>query len=183
MIWSLGSMIGLFLPFIGTAICQAMTTIASNIVGSGEFQLLRRVTLSGITLISMIVGVMAIPMLLFPEQTFHLLFSSIDLAETSLKKVFLGLWLSFTFGTFTFLPLSWILAFQDTKYLLLTGTCCWVSMYLIMFLAVNVINIAADQCWIVLGFSNLIDLLLVWWSANRLTIQKKTVAKLMPSRL
>lgn len=176
LIWSLGSAIGLFLPFIGTAMYQALTTIASNILGASQEKFLGRLAYSGFWVISLIIMLMAIPLLLFPVETCHLLFPRIDINPTAVTHAFLGLWLSFSFGTLACIPLSYLLAVKDTRFLLCLSSFCWVNGFVVMYLAVNVFDVSAAQCWIILSWTNLFDLLLYSWRAGWLIYQKSEQA-------
>ena len=172
LIWSLGSTIGLFLPFIGEAICQALTTIASNLVGAKNFQFLGRMELSGFFVISTIIVMLGIPMLVFPEALCRILFPDISLSDGVLKNVFFGLWLSFSFGTLAYIPVSRLLAFKDINFFLVTGGLSWIKNYMLMYCAIVVLEMPPEQCWTFLSLSNLADLALYLWRANWLAIQK-----------
>ncbi len=172
LIWSLGSTIGLFLPFVGEAVCQALTTVCSNIVGTKNFQLLSKASLSGFSLVFIFIVLLGIPLVIFPEVTFKTLFPQIVLAEESVRNVFFGLWLTFNFATLAYIPVSLILAFKDTKFFLITGLSSWISSYLIMYLALEEFALPANQCWTVLSFSNLAHLLMYLWRAHWLGSQQ-----------
>ena len=61
------------------------------------------------------------------------------------------MWLSFAFFTLTFLYISYILAFKDTKFSLFMGFVGWINGFLLMYVAIHVIEISADQFWLVLA--------------------------------
>jgi MATE family multidrug resistance protein len=170
--WSIGGIIGLFLPFIGEAIGQALTTVLSNMVGAGAFNLIRNADFAGFLLVMVIVAAMGIPMLLIPTETFHLLFPEVTIANDFVIQVFFGLWLTFTFATLCYIPVSRILAFKDTSFFLVTGALPWIDYYLVLYVAVNILEVSAALCWTILGFSNLVVLIIYLWRANWLISQK-----------
>jgi MATE family multidrug resistance protein len=166
LVWSIGGTMTLFLPFIGEAMCQALTTISSNLIGSRSYDLLAKVSQIGFCLVMGIITVMAIPLIGFPEGTFHLLFPGLQMNGDAIRSLFFGLWLAFSFWTLAVIPISRLLAFKDAKFLLYTGSLSWVTCFLLMLIAVNVIGVPAESCWIVLSLYNLTELILFSWRAS-----------------
>lgn len=171
--WSLGSAVGLFLPFIGTAMSQALTIILSNMLGADQQSRLKYATFSGFLVTTAMICLAAVPMLIFPLETSSLLFPSVTIAEESARYVFLGLFLSFSFGTYAAIGLSHIFAFKDTPFLLKAGPLCWLHGFALMYLMVDVFEISADRCWIALSFTNFIDLCLYSGRAFWLSFRKE----------
>lgn len=159
---SIGGTLFLFLPFLSDAICQAQTTIVSQILGKNLIFSLRKAFHSGIILVLLIVSIIAIPFLIFPFETFYLLFKNISPEGLSIPKIFLGVWICFLFYTLLFVPLSSILAFKDTKFSLFMGIFSWINGYALMALAIKTFDIAADQFWLVLSIMHVSNALLYY---------------------
>lgn len=163
LVLSLGGTLFLFLPFLGDALCQAQTIVVSQILGAERYDSLKKAFRSGSLLSLAAIAIMAIPFLCLPLQTYNYLFSTVVLSETVVRLVFFGIWLSFAFSTFGFVPISYILAFKDTKFSLFMGCLNWLNGYLLMFFAINYINIPSDQFWIVLSLMHGSTALMYVW--------------------
>lgn len=163
LVLSIGGTLNLFLPFLGDAVGQAHTTIVSNILGSQRYSLLSKAFRSGVLLVSCVLAVVSAPLLLFPSATFHFLFPTIAMGDPLIRLVLLGVWVSFAFFTFTYLPISYILAFKDMKFSLFMGCFSWLNGYLFMYIAIVVVEIPADLFWLVLSFSHCTTALLYLW--------------------
>lgn len=151
LILSVGGTLFIFLPFLGDAICQAQTTVVSNILGARDYRLLDKAFRSGSLLVIVTVIIIGIPLLLFPFQTFYYLYPTVILDDYVIQNVFTGLWLSFFFYTWLFVPMSYILAIKDMKFILFMGAMNWINGFLLMYLAINFVEIAADKFWLALS--------------------------------
>ena len=163
LILSIGGTLFLFLPFLGEAICQAQTTIVSNILGAKNYHLMNTAFRSGFILVLIAVIGLSIPFLVFPIKTFYSLFPDVLLDEVMIRKVFLGIWASFAFFTYTFLLISYTLAFKDTKFSLLMGAGNWINGFLLVYLAIEKMNMAADQFWLIISVMHGSSALLYFW--------------------
>lgn len=160
---SIGGTLFLFLPFLSDAICQAQTTVISQILGTKNYSLLNKAFHTGALLILLIITAACLPLLVFPTETFNYLFSGVVLNEAVIQKVFLGVWVSFIFFVFVFVPISSILAFKDTKFSLFMGFVGWINGYALMYFAIEKVNIAADQFWLVLSLMHASTAILYYW--------------------
>lgn len=160
---SIGGTLFLFLPFLGDAIGQAQVTIVSNILGSRNYADLDRAFRSACWLVLIVVIAMGVPLLLFPFPTLHFLFPKVLLEGGSVRQLFFGVWSSFVCFTFCFVPLSYVLAAKDTKFLLLIALFNWVNGFLLMYFAIEIVNIHADQFWLVLSVMHASTGLLYLW--------------------
>lgn len=165
---SIGGTLFLFLPFLGDAICQAQITIISNILGSRNYLSLQKAFNSACQLICLVVAFVGIPLVLFPLPTFHYLFPKLVLSAETISHLFIGVWVSFAFFTFSYVPLSYVLAAKDTKFLLFMGCLNWVNGYLLMYFAIQVMNIPADQFWLCLSAMHASSALLYMWRMKAL---------------
>ena len=171
LVLSIGGTLFFFLPFVGDAICQAQTTVVSQILGARSYHLLDNSFRSGFLLTFLIVALFSIPLILFPSQLFHYLFPTIVLNGVVINEVFLGIWLSFIFYTFCSLPISYILAFKDMRFSLFMGALNWINGFLLMYLAINFFQIAANQFWTVLSLMHATTFLLYFWRMRKLHLQ------------
>lgn len=160
---SIGGTIFIFLPFLGDAICQAQTTIVSQILGKKNISLMYKAFYSGSLLSLITVLVFAIPLILFPFLTFDFLFPEMILEKGVIQQVFLGIWLCFAFFTFCCIPLSYILAFADTKFSLFMGIFSWINGYLYMYVVMEFFDISSPQFWLYLSLMHATSYLIYLW--------------------
>ena len=158
LVLSIGGSIFLFLSCFGEALCQSMTTSLSQIIGAKKYELIIIAFRSGIMLALMLIVLIGIPFLFFSTQLCHFIFPTILI--DGIQKVFLGLWASLAFFIFGFIPISLMLAFKDTKFILFTGVVQWVYGYGLMYVAIRMVGIAAQNFWLVLGIMHCITLLI-----------------------
>ncbi|MDR3624934.1 MAG: hypothetical protein P4L16_07340 [Chlamydiales bacterium] len=163
LIFSIGGTLFIFLPFLGEAICQAQTTLVSQIIGAKAYLLLRNAFKSGLFLTAVIVAIVGIPLVWFYADAFYFLFPGIELDETAIQKIFLGIWLSFAFFAFGFVPLGYVLAFKDTRFLFFMGGINWINGFLLVYVAIEKVHIEADQFWLVLSFMHFSTFILYLW--------------------
>lgn len=166
--FSIGGTLFLFLPFLGEAICQAQTTVVSQMLGAKQYQLLDKAFRTGTIVVVIAISLVGIPLVLFPEITFSYLFSKISMSESQISRAFFGVWISFIFFTFSYLPISYILAFKDTKFSLFMGFVNWINGYLFMYYAINFVRIEPDNFWLTLSFMHATTALLYYWRMNKL---------------
>ncbi len=176
LILSIGGTLFIFLPFIGDAIGQAQTTIVSQILGARHYYLLDKAFRSATILVLIAVALIGIPMIIFPHVTFHYLFPKIVLDVAVVNKIMLGVWLSFVLFTFSYVPIGYILAYKDTRYSLFMGILNWVDGYLLMYFAIVIMAIAADQFWLVLSLMHGVSALLYYWRMKWLNAQELSKA-------
>jgi MATE family multidrug resistance protein len=151
LILSIGGTLFLFLPFLAEAICQAQTTIVSNILGARNYNLMDKAFHSGTLLVLANIALFSIPLLIFPIHTFQYLFPNVMLNEMVIRSAFWGIWLCFACYTFYYIPISYILAFKDTKFLLFMGIANWINGFLLMYFAIETLQIKPENFWFVLS--------------------------------
>lgn len=167
-----GGALFFFLPFLGDAICQAQTTAVSQMLGARHYTAFNKVFWSGSILVLLISLLIAIPLLVFPCETFHWLLPNSILSDAAIQKVFLGCWLCCVFLSLHFVPLSYCLAFKDLKFILFMGAFNWINGFLFMYWAMNIVQIESGQFWIILSgmhfTSWLIYLFRMKWLVSRI---------------
>lgn len=160
---SIGGALFFFFPFVSDAILQAETTIASQILGARQYSLINRAFNSANFLVVVMIGIFAIPCLIFPTATFQYLFPTIQIDGIALRNVFFGAWLSFAFFTLVYIPISHLLALKDAKFFLFMGAMSWINGYLLMYIAIETIEIRADQFWIALSLMHATTFVMYYW--------------------
>jgi MATE family multidrug resistance protein len=178
LVLSIGGSLFLFLPFLSEAICQAQTTIVSQLLGSKKFFLLNQAFRSGFLLACGIVALMGLPFIAFPTQTLHFLFPGIIL-DMGIRKLFFGIWASFAFFTISFIPISYVLAFKDMKFSLFMGLMNWVNGYLLMFWAIEKFQIRPNEFWLALSVMHATGAIAFFWRMKVLCKRAQVTASVL----
>ena len=159
---SIGGSLFLFLPFLGDALCQAQTTVVSQILGAQNYIYLKKALRSAAFIVTIMIVVVGIPLIVFPSAAFDLLFPTIQLTTPEIQTMFLGIWLSFAFFTFGYLPVSYVLAFKDTGFSFFMGFVAWINGFLFMYLMMEKASIRADFFWIAISIMHFSNLVFYW---------------------
>lgn len=163
---SIGGTFFMFLTMFIDATCQALVTVVSNLLGTRSYSLLKKAFRSGLILVMSIILLTTIPLLLFPDVTFKFLFPTIELEIATLRPLLFGIWLSFSFLLFSFIPISDVLAFKDMNFSFVMGFFNWVNGFLFMYFAINQLQIKADQFWIFLSVMHGTTALIYLWRSS-----------------
>ncbi len=150
------------------AISQAQVTVISNLLGTQSYSLLKKAFYSGSKLVALIVVLTAIPLVFFPNITLIQLFPTVHLEPAVVYRIFLGIWLSFLFLAFSFIPISYVLAFKDMKFSFFMGFFNWINGYLWIYFAIHHLQIRADQFWLVLSVMHGTTLVAYLWRTYKL---------------
>lgn len=145
---ALGGILFHFLSLFGEAICQTQVTIVSNLLGSMQYHLLNKALKHCNLLALVLILILSLPFVFFPLQTFQLLFEEVELAETSIRHLFFGVWASFSIFIFSFIPVSYVLAFKDMSFSLFMGFFNWINGYALMYVFIRFFDLPADQFWL-----------------------------------
>ncbi|MDQ3141855.1 MAG: MATE family efflux transporter [Bacteroidota bacterium] len=173
LILSIGGTLILFTTFFGEAICLAQMTVVSQILGSKKYQSLYLAFRPGIAVTIIAMVILSVNLLVFPSWTFQKLFPQIILDLTSINLIFMGVWFSFVFCTFAFLPISYILAFKDTYFSLFMGFVNWITGFLFIYTFIKILEVSPDYFWLLMTFSYFITALLYYLRAIWLIEQCK----------
>lgn len=165
---SMGGSLFLFLSCLGDALCQTMTTIFSQILGSKQYHLLRQTFRSGVILSISLKFIIGVLLIFLSTPLFHLFFPDSFLNESSVRNIFIGVWLCSLGYMLIFVPISYILAVKDTKFSLLMGTFAWINGFLLLYLAIEKVGIAPDQFWIVASLTHFSSIALYVWRVRKL---------------
>ncbi len=164
--FSIGGVIFFFLPFLSDAICQTQTVIVSQVVGSKNFPALFKAFKSGFLWCSIWIALFGIPLLMFPETTFHILFPKIELAPHLIQPIFWGIWISFAFFTLLYVPLGYILAFKDMNFSAFMGVFGWLNGFLFMYYLIEQVQIAPQYFWLALSLMHISNALIYFLRAK-----------------
>lgn len=162
LLFSVGGAIFVFLPFLGEAICQAQTTVVSQLIGARDLQGLKKAFFSGSILSVATSLLLIVPFIAFPSLIFHSIFPEISLSNENIRFLFLGIWVMFFFFTWGSVPISYILAFKDMKFSLFMGILSWINGFLFMYWVVNIIDTPANLFWLALSAMHLINFLIYY---------------------
>lgn len=181
LVLSIGGSLFLFLPFLGDSICQSETTVVSHILGAHNYPFLQRAFRSGMLLALLTILLVSPFFLIFPSTTFYWLFPTIEIDTTMIQNIFFGVWLSFIGFTLSYIPISYILAFKDTKFSVFMGGINWIIGYLFMYVVIEYFNMPADQFWIAVTFMHMANFLGFYFRMKFLISRASTATALQPN--
>ncbi len=127
-------------------------TVVSQIIGSKNFKNLYPAFLPGTVLAIIAVLSLSINLLIFPDWTFHALFPTVNLESNVIKTILTGVWFCSTFYIFSYLPVSYILAFKDTTFTLFMGLMNWITGYCFIYIFMELYNFPPQYFWLLLSF-------------------------------
>jgi multidrug resistance protein, MATE family len=152
LILSIGGTLALLTTFFGEAICMAQMTIVSQILGSKKYHSLYSSFRPGIIMATIAILILSVNLLIFPNWTFQMLFPTIILDPPTVRLIFTGVWAFSACCIFSFLPISYVLAFKDTYFSLLMGFVNWITGFLFIYIFIDILQVSADYFWLLLTF-------------------------------
>lgn len=152
LVLSVGGTLGLMVGFIADAICLAQISLVSQLLGSKNYHSLYRAFFPGTILAIAGTLLVSINLLIFPSWTFEQLFPSIMIQSSVIKLISLGVWLSSALCMFSFLPVSYILAFKDTSFSVLMGGLNWFTGFLFIYTFMTIFHFSVDYFWVLFAF-------------------------------
>lgn len=156
LVLSIGGTLNLLFSFINEGIGQAILTISSNILGSKNLELLKKLFRSSFFLLSLEALLLSIPFIFFTEYTISIFFKeSLSLVQIALLvKSCHWLWLFFLFDGFGWINLSVLTAFGDTVFLMIyNAIATWILGFIPVYFGMNVYGWTADKLWLTMAFS------------------------------
>ena len=88
--------------------------------------------------------------IIFEMSNWEKLFPTIILDSSTVRLIFLGIWLVSALYTFSFLPISYVLAFKDTSFSLFMGFVSWITGFLFIYASIEILHVSADYFWMLL---------------------------------
>lgn len=150
LILSIGGSLFLFISFLAEAICLAQMTVVSQILGAKNYHLLYSAFRPGVVLATAAILILSVNFLIFPNWTFQILFPKIILDPFSVRLVFMGTWFSAALCIFSFLPISYVLAFKDTYFSLFMGFVNWITGFCFFYVVIKILNVSSAYFWLLL---------------------------------
>ncbi len=163
-----GTLIFLF-TFINDGMCQAMITIASNLLGARDYSNIWKLARSGLVVLFSATTLLAIPYLVYPSFTLSFFFITPPDPTTLeiLKRACIWLWLFFLCYGLHCISLSLITAARDVTFYMLSICLVWFTSYLPAYLGMNVFNWSADKVWLIMALDSLIFGVLFFLRASK----------------
>lgn len=156
LILTLGGALWEIFSVLTEGLLQLLTTEASQIIGGQQRSLIEKPFRIGLLFSLGISVAQAIPLLLFPQQLFHICFSTLTLSSTSLSILALGLWTCFTLDALNVVGVGYILSFKDTFQFILRGILCWIFEVGCTYLILHNFSIEAPQLWLAISAGHLL---------------------------
>lgn len=152
LVLSIGGTLILLTTFFGEAICLTQMIVVSQILGSKNYNSLYSAFRPGFILATIATLLLSFNLLIFPNWTFHLVFPQIILDSNTVSLILIGVWFCSAFCTFSYLPISYILAFKDTYFSLFMGFVNWITGFLFIYTFIEVLDVSVDYFWLLFAF-------------------------------
>ncbi len=149
---SIGGTLALLTGFFGEAICLVQMTVVSQILGAKNYDSFYSAFRPGIIIATIAILVLSVNLLIFPDWTFQMLFPKIILDPSTVRLILMGVWFSSAFYTFSFLPISYVLAFKDTYFSLFMGFVNWIAGFLFIYTFIEILHFSTDYFWLLASF-------------------------------
>lgn len=150
MIFSVGNTLTLCFSFISDALFQIVMTFASAILKKKDFFALKQLITHSILLLCIIVLMLSIPFLIYPNAFLSLLIPTlhIPLKADLLLLTCYSSWLFLFCKGLLFIGMGLQAATQKTSFFIATACTQWVTGYLAVFLAMNFFDCQAVTFWL-----------------------------------
>lgn len=157
LVLTVGSTLMLCFTFINDGMLQGMITIASNLIGSKNYDRIWKLVRSGLMFLCFTTGLLAIPYIAFPELILSILkISPSPESLIFLKKSCFWLWVfCFCYG-FNAIGLSLLTASRDLTFYLFSIIFVWGTSFFPVYLAMNIFNFTPDKLWLIMALDSLI---------------------------
>lgn len=152
LILSIGGTLTILTTFIAEAICLAQMTVVSQILGSKKYHSLYSAFRPGVIIATIAILFLSVNLLIFPNWTFQTVFPKIVLDPSSITLTLTGVWLVSALCIYSFLPISYVLAFKDTYFSLFMGFVNWITGFLFIYTFIEILQVSPDYFWFLLAF-------------------------------
>lgn len=183
LILSIGGTLILLTTFFGEAICLAQMTVVSQILGAKNYHALYAAFRPGVIVAIIAASILSVNLLILPNWTFQTLFPTITLDPSIVKLILMGVWLSSTLCIFSFLPISYVLAFKDTYFSLFMGFVNWITGFLFIYTCMEILHFSGDYFWLLLSFLHFTTALLYYLRTTWLIGKSKFADSLLKTHL
>jgi len=169
MVLSVGGSLILLFTFISDSMLQGMITVASNLMGSKDYDKIWKLVRSGLLFLLILGTALSVPYLLFPSFTLSFFFTTPPSAETLalLKKSCIWLWVFFICNGINAIGQSLVTASRDLTFLMCSIIFVWCTSYLPVYLGMNVFHFSADKLWLIMAFDAFVFGILFLYRASK----------------
>lgn len=140
--------------FINEGVCQAMITIASNLLGLKAWDKIWKLVRSAGILLILNLLLLSIPLLFYPHALLPYFFKELPSPEKMeiLCDMCGWLWILFLANGVSLISFSLITAAKDTFFLMCTNALIWVTTLPLVYWGIGMQNWPAGAFWVILAF-------------------------------
>lgn len=170
---SVGGTLFLLFAFINDGMSQAVIAIGSRLIGAREYLTMRKLRRSALLLLTIFMGFLTIPFLLFPKLLLSFFFSSPPTPETValLERTCIWIWILLFCNGVNGIGFGLISAACNTVFHMMVNCLVWVTSYLPVYLAFKMGNWPADVFWLIIAFDALVHGLIFHWKASKNNVE------------
>lgn len=166
---SIGVTVFYFLACLGSSLHIMMMTLNAQFLGAQAFHLIKKSLKNAQLLIAVLFIPLCLPFFFFSEPLLQLLFPRILLEPNLMHTLLKSVWMCLTTYAITGTTSGVILAFKDTRFLLLIGI--WSLIFdfgICCFLAIDVFHISPSYFWVTISLGHLILASAYYWRIQKL---------------
>lgn len=144
LVLTLGTSLFMIFTFINEGVCQALTTIASHILGAKEEKAINRLMRSAFQILALSMLLLSVPLIFMRDQIISLFISeSLSYATFELlKKTCIFAWIACLANGINFIGASFITASRDTFFYACIITLNWVTICVPVYLVIGYFNVS-----------------------------------------
>lgn len=168
MIFSIGTTLTACFTFIPDALLQAVVTSVSGALGGNDFSVIRRSITYPLSLLSIIMLLLAIPYLLFPQCLLYLLSSEAQSAS-SINLLYWTCYFSWIYLVcqgIQWVGMGLLVATRQTSFFIFTGCLQWITGFFPLWLAMWQWKCDPVTFWLILSGNALAIGALFYWKAH-----------------
>jgi MATE family multidrug resistance protein len=169
LVLSVGVTLFYFLACLGNALQTSVMSMNAQFIGAKAYHLIKASLNNTRLLLCALFVPLAIPMLIFSRQLYRFLFPKIELEALHAPITMKLIWMCLLTHAISSILTGIILAFKDTRFLIIAGL--WSLIYdlgICAFLGMKIMNISPVYFWLMISIGHLLISCIYYWRIQHL---------------
>lgn len=179
---AIGSNIYVLFAFVTDGLEKSITTITANYIGAKLLPMIKRVFRSGLSALFIIIGLIAIPLLFFPNIVINIFLNksqhiqNIQTIQHYLNITLLGVWLYLIFDGIVWVIAGILTAAGDTLFIMIVNaSCAWLFAILPIYFFIVRQHVSPSWIWFLITTYSAINCLLFYLRYHYGKWQKRNI--------
>lgn len=175
---AIGINIYILFAFITDGLSKSITAISSNYIGANNLVMVKRVLQSGLISLGIVMGVIALPLLIFPHFIIDFFINNANdmlnrhTMEQLLLTALLGIWLFFVFDGIVWTIVGVLTAAGDTLFIMLVNSSTvWIFSILPIYILTRYYDMSAKWIWFVIALYSFLNSLIFYYRYKKIKWQ------------